>query len=75
MLDMAFYEIVVVKEKDSVEHLTADNLRDAKQTMSDRTFRRTDWEKVFIRQYVAGGERYRILRRLTMQNRDGADGS
>ncbi len=59
---MAFYEVVACQRGTGQKptYAASDNIADAKE-LRDLMFRRDEFTFVFIRQYVAGGERYRIL--------------
>ena len=60
---MAFYEVVARKPDGTLAFSSADNLKSAKE-LRDQHFDAGS-KMVFIRQYLSGGERYRVLHSLT----------
>ena len=60
---MAFYEVVARQPDAKLIFASADNLKAAKE-LRDQQFNAGS-NMVFIRQYIKGGERYRVLHALT----------
>ena len=60
-----FYEVIATQPGTTPICSSADTLKEAKE-LRDQHFA-TGRKLVFIRQYVRGGERYRVLHSLTLR--------
>jgi len=65
---MPFYEVVATKPGETPIRASADDLKSAKQ-LCGLLFAQGK-KLVFIRQYIKGGERYRILHTFTKRRFD-----